>query len=171
MGDVVSHKDGDLWSVSRLASAFDMDRRTVSKRLEGVGSAGERNRHPVYHIKVASKAIWQVGRAGGGSPLDLDQFPEARKCWYQSENERLKFEQTIGQLIYASDAHRAMATMVKAMAAGLDSLPDLLEREADLPSEGTAIVISLVDGMRETMAENVSQAILDEFKQVPDPEI
>ena len=59
--------------------------------------------------------------------------------------------------------------MVKAMAAGLDSLPDLLERDAGLSPDGSAIVIGLVDGMRETMAENVSQAIEDEFKEVPDP--
>ena len=97
MGDVVGFRDGDLWSISRLAESFGMARRTVSSRLVGVEPAGERNGNPVYHIKDASKALWQVNRAGGGTTLDLDQFPEARKAWYQSENERLKFEQNIGQ--------------------------------------------------------------------------
>ncbi len=163
MGNVVGFRDGDLWSISRLADAFGMARRTVSDRLKMVEPAGEKNGHPVYHIKEASKALWQVTRAGGGTTLDLDQYPEARKAWYQSENERLKFEQAIGQLIPASDVHRTMAVMVKTIAAGIDSIPDVLEREAGLEPQVIELVIPLLDGMRETMAENMRAAAIDEM--------
>ena len=170
MGDVVGFRDGDLWSISRLAESFGMARRTVSSRLVGVEPAGERNGNPVYHIKDASKALWQVNRAGGGTTLDLDQFPEARKAWYQSENERLKFEQNIGQLIPATDVHRTMAMMVKTIAAGIDSIPDILERDAGLDPQVIELVIPLLDGMREATADKMREAVRDEFKDEEDQE-
>lgn len=153
MGEVVNYRDGDLWSISRLAEAFGVARRTVSARLIPIKPAGERRGSPVYHIKDASAAILQVGGRGGGIMPDLDQFPEARKAWYQSENERLKFEKEIRQLIPESDVARNMAFLAKTVAAGLDSLPDLLERDAGIEPNAIELVIDVIDGLREVIAD------------------
>ena len=171
MGDVVNVKDGNLWSQSRLADAFSMARRTVGKRLEGVTPAGAVKGHPVYHIKDAAIALLQVGRQGSfNGPQDLDQFPEARKAWYQSENERLKFETSVGQLLLATDVHRSMAGMVKAIVAALESIPDLLEHDAGLEPQAVDLVANLLDGVREGAAQKVRDAVRDEYKQAQDPE-
>ncbi len=41
--------------------------------------------------------------------------PHERKAWYQSERERLKFEQETAQLIPASDVRREFAIWAKAV--------------------------------------------------------
>lgn len=43
------------------------------------------------------------------APASIDSQemqPQDRKAWYQSERERLKFEQEIGELLPASDVAR-----------------------------------------------------------------
>ncbi len=55
-----------------------------------------------------------------------------RKAWYQSERERLKFEQETAQLIPASDVRREFAIWAKAVVQVLETLPDILERDCGL---------------------------------------
>ncbi|MFD2437250.1 hypothetical protein [Modicisalibacter luteus] len=50
MGEVIDRQDAYIWSISRIAEAFRMDRRTVTKRLQdaGVTPAGKKRGNPVY---------------------------------------------------------------------------------------------------------------------------
>ena len=52
--------------------------------------------------------------------------PHERKARYQSERERLKFEQETAQLIPASDVRREFAIWAKAVVQVLETLPDIL---------------------------------------------
>lgn len=156
MGDVVDSKDAYNWSVSRIAQAFGMDRRTVSKRLQesGVIPAGSKRGNAVYALADVGPALYQEKQPIAGG-LDLDQFPDARKAWYQSENERLKFEKEIKQLIPATEFVRELSKLAKAVAAGLDTLPDMLERDAGLDPDAIEKVQETIDALREQMYQAV----------------
>lgn len=152
MGEVLDSKDAYNWSVSKIGQAFGMDRRTVAKRLQenGVMPAGSRRGNPTYALADVGPALFaeKTPIAGG---VDLDQFPDARKAWFQSENERLKFELAIKQLIPAHEFARELSMLAKTVAAGLDSLPDILERDAGLPPEAIYRVQHVIDALREDM--------------------
>ena len=148
------------WSVNKLAKGLGADRRTVTRRIEeaGIQPVGSQSGHPVYSLDDVARALHSKEGTFTG-PQDLDQFPEARKAWFQSENERLKFEQTIGQLIPETEHSRTLAAVMKAVAAGLDSLPDVLEREVNLDAAALVTVTEVLDGARAAMAEAARKAV------------
>ncbi|WP_447556417.1 DUF1441 family protein [Vreelandella sp. EE22] len=157
MGDVVDSKDAYNWSVSRIAQAFEMDRRTVTKRLQesGVIPAGSKRGNAVYALADVGPALYQEVKpalAGGGN---FDDYPDARKAWFQSENERLKFEKEIKTLIPAHEFAREMSSLAKTVAAALDSLPDALERDAGLAPDAIERVQEVIDALREQMYQAV----------------
>lgn len=163
MGEVVGQQDAFIWSINKISTAFGMDRRTITKRIQesGVKPAGKRSGHSVYHLKEAAGAVY--GQGGPGPDLDLDQYPEARKAWYQSENEKLKFEVAKGELVTDSEYARALAFLIKSFTAALDVLPDQLERDAGLEPEAILIIQAVCDGAR----ESTYQAVL-KYTEAPD---
>jgi Protein of unknown function (DUF1441) len=160
VGDVHKIQDSFNWSISRLADCFGICRQTLSKKIKvaGIQAAGMVKGKPVYAIKdVASMVYGPSVQALGndGYPGQWDSYPEARKAWYQSENERIKFETTTGGLIRESDCAGALAFMAKIFTGSLDSLPDQLEREVGLTPEAAALVQDICDGSRERAYESL----------------
>ncbi len=74
------------------------------------------------------------------------------KPWYQSERERLKFEQETAQLIPASDVRREFAIWAKAVVQVLETLPDILERDCGLQPAAVSRVQSIIDDLRDQIA-------------------
>lgn len=162
MEEVVNRQDAYNWSVSRIAEAFRMDRRTVTKRLQesGVAPAAMKRGNPVYALSDIGSALFgESGRVAGG--VNLDDFPDARKAWYQSENERLKFEKEIRQLIPADEFARELSVLAKTTAAALDSIPDMLERDAGLAPEAIGRVQMTIDALREQIYQAVVADVED----------
>lgn len=156
MAEINRLEDAYNWNITRLADAFNLDRGTVRRRLReaGVVPAGTRNGANVYALKDAGPAIF--GEIFGGSGKDPDELPpQDRKAWYQSENERVKLELELRNLVPAEEAHREMSRLAKAVASGLDSLADMLERDAGLPPEAIEMVEQVTDNLREQMYQSV----------------
>ena len=156
MGDIHNINEAYNCSISKLAEIFEIDRATMTKRLKEavIQPAGKKGAHAIYAIKDAARAIHH--KAGPGNPdLDLDLFPEARKAWFQSENERLKFEQATGQLIPEADCARALASLAKTFVSCLDSLPDQLERDSGLTPEVLVSIQEICDGARDSAHEEL----------------
>ncbi|WP_417788212.1 DUF1441 family protein [Stutzerimonas xanthomarina] len=162
MGEVLNSKDAYNWSVSKIGQAFGLDRRTVAKRLQesGVSPAGSKRGNPTYALADIGPALFGEKKPISGG-VDFDQFPDARKAWFQSENERLKFEKEIKQLIPAHEFARELSLLAKTVAAGLDSLPDMLERDAGLNPETIERVQKVTDALREQMYQAVVKAAED----------
>jgi hypothetical protein len=139
------------WSISHIARVFSMDRKTVSRRLEGelVRPAGTRAGYPVYALKDVAPALFGHVMVGGQEPNDMT--PPDRRAWYQSENDRLKFEVQTGQLVPTHDVRLQMSTLAKATANTLESLPDILERDCGLSAEALDRVQDVIDSHREQM--------------------
>lgn len=163
MNNVVSRADAFNWSIAKIAEFMGMDRKTVSRKIResGIQPAGERGGYAVYQAREVVK-ILLAPKVSPGADADLDKYPEARKAWYQSENERLKFETATRQLIPSSEVARALAHMAKAFASALESFPDVLERDAGLPAESRPVIQTVCDGARERTFEAIVQFELGE---------
>lgn len=89
-----------------------------------------------------------------------------RKAWYQSERERLKFEQETAQLIPASDVRREFAIWAKAVVQVLETLPDILERDCGLQPAAVSRVQSIIDDLRDQIALRVTEAGADDEEEL-----
>lgn len=159
MGAVSEFKPG--WSISRLASEFGMDRKTVAKRLRdgGVAPAGKRDGYDVY--RLADVAPYLVGTVVGGAPGAVDPRdlpPTDRRAYYQSENERIKVEVSTGSLVPAAEVEADYAELIKTVVQFFDTLPDVLERDCALSPEQVMQVQNTCDRFRQGMYEKVTES-------------
>ncbi|EIQ6381793.1 DUF1441 family protein, partial [Escherichia coli] len=99
-------------NISQLAALSGAHRQTVAARVKNISPAGGHE----SNLKLL--------------PVDNEEMdPHARKAWYQSERDRLKFEQETGQLVPVSDVRRSFSVVVKAIVQVLETWPDRLERD------------------------------------------
>lgn len=88
--------------------------------------------------------------------------PYDRKAWYQSENERLKFEKAERQLLPIDEVAREFATLVKTVSMVLETLSDILERDCALTPTEVSSVQAIIDDLRDEMARKVQDAESEE---------
>ncbi|ANZ52197.1 putative terminase small subunit [Aeromonas phage Ahp2] len=118
------------WTISAMARAFNLHRDTVRSRLNdaGVKPCGKKANAPLYLLAQAAEAIFAGSSVASDAsdPSKLD--PKSRKEWFQSENERLKYQTTVKDLIPSGEHRNNIAITVKGIASFFDSLPDKMER-------------------------------------------
>lgn len=152
MAEINRLEEAYNWNITRLADAFGLHRDTVRKRLKesGVIPAGSRGGANVYALKDAGPALFAEARVS--ESMDPTRMhPSDRKDWYQSENLRVKLEKDMRLLVPVEEAHLEMSRLAKAVASGLDSLADMLERDAGLPPEAIELIEKTTDALREQM--------------------
>lgn len=168
MGAVIEASDRIVrLSIARLAEEFGMARETVSKRLAQANIApdGKRNGYPVYRLRDACPAILQPSGVDENGEIDPRKLPpQDRNAWFASELRRLETELKAGQLVPAAEHESDLADMTKTLVQFLETLPDQLERDANLHPEQieamhgsidrarVALYDRLVDSDRETEA-------------------
>lgn len=158
MAEIRDISDAFSWPVSRLAELFDMHRQTLSKRIKqhGLAPAGSFRGNPTYNIAQVARIIYApIDDDEDEAPLNLDRNPDARKAWYQSENERIKFETSVQHLIPDHVYAREMSFMAKSVASVLDSVPDLLERKAGIDPSALDAVEKAIDSVRDQLYQKV----------------
>ncbi|MGG5216180.1 DUF1441 family protein [Rahnella variigena] len=141
-------------NVSQLAELVGMNRNHVARRLhelELVGGNGENLK--LYELGKALQKLLSPSMQENG-----EMSPQDRKAWYQSENERIKFEQANGELIQADEVAREFSVMAKAIVQVLETLPDILERDCALSPATIVRVQSIIDDLRDEMARKVFDA-------------
>nr|WP_255773279.1 DUF1441 family protein [Halorhodospira sp. 9622] len=139
--------DANLFSINRLSQVTGMARETITKRLNGVQPAGMKNGHPVYHFREAGPALY--GESAGASSADPEEMtPSDRDRWYASEIKRLEYEKSLGRLIPAEEARQAWSEALKSMMLALETLTDLVERDAGLNPEQARVIEATVDRVR-----------------------
>jgi len=154
VGDIIRTADAYDWSISRLAEALKKDRRTIARIVQesGISPAGSRRGNPIYSLADVFDAMDRGSRPQIPEGLDVDDLaPQERRAWFQSENERVKLERELRSLVPVEEVQREMSTLAKAVASGLDSLADMLERDAGLPPEAIDLVEKTTDALREQM--------------------
>lgn len=159
MGDVREFAAG--WSISRLADAFQLDRRTVTKRIRdaGIAPTGQRNGHDVYAMAIVAPTLVDLSKCAAGGTLDPRDLPPIdRRAYYQSENERLKVETTVGVLVPAAEVEANYAELIKHVVQFFDTLPDVLERDCNLTAEQVIEAQKTCDAMRQQMYKAITSS-------------
>lgn len=162
MSDISRIGDAYNWSIAKIAEAFGIDRKTVRKKImiAQVASAGNIRGNPVYALKDIGPVLFTPEEAGTPETLhDPSRMdPKSRKDWFQSENERVKLEVALSQLVPANEVHREMAMMAKSVLQVLDTWPDRLERDRGWSPHQISEVQSIVDEIRESLATKIRSA-------------
>lgn len=159
---------GDVynWSIAKIAEAFGMDRKAVKRRLldANIPVAATTRGNPVYALRDVGPALF--GTDISADPEDIHNparmDPKDRKDWFQSENERVKLETSLRQLVPASDVHREMALTVKIITQVLDTWPDKLERDRGWKPAQIAEAQAAIDDIREALSAELREGESDE---------
>lgn len=111
-------------NITQLAAITDLHRQTVASKLANVQPAPGSN--PKLKLYAITDILRELLTSTTPSELvDVDKMlPPDRKAWFQSERERLKFQQETGELIPASEVTREFSSMAKAMVQVLETLQD-----------------------------------------------
>ncbi|MGL4507881.1 MAG: DUF1441 family protein [Aeromonas sobria] len=147
------------WNVSQLARAFSLHRDTVRSRLNdaGVKPVGKKANAPIYLLAEAAEAIFAgtVVQGDQADPSKLD--PKSRKEWFQSENERLKFQTSVKELIPSADHRDNVAVTIKAVCSFFDSLPDKMERSRIFTPEQLEALEEECDKLRQQLHSELNE--------------
>ncbi|MGL5589093.1 MAG: DUF1441 family protein [Aeromonas veronii] len=137
-------------NVSTIAKMAGLHRDTVRKRLNeaGINPCGKRGNAPIYRLAEAMQCLFAstVISADALDPNKLD--PKGRLDWYRSESERVKFAQTVRELIPSAESRDEQSKTLKVVAAFFDSMPDKLERKRIFTPDQLEAVEKLCDEMR-----------------------
>ncbi|MCW2473413.1 MULTISPECIES: DUF1441 family protein [unclassified Symbiopectobacterium] len=143
------------FNINQLAGITGLHRQTISSRLKNVEPApGSNARLKLYALPALLCELMKTGET-----FEVDQMtPPDRKAWFQSERERLKFQQEVGELIPADDVVREFSSMAKAVIQILETLPDILERDCALQPAAVMRVQSIIDDLRDNIAQKIIEA-------------
>ncbi|MEY1162450.1 DUF1441 family protein [Providencia manganoxydans] len=162
MSNISNLGDAYNWSVAKIAEAFGLNRGTVKKRLLDANTpiANTVRGNPVYALRDIGPILFgadpDANKNGFQDPSQM--LPKDRKDWFQSENERIKLETTLKQLVPVADVHLEMAVLVKAITQVLDTWPDKLERDKGWNAEQLTEAQIIVDELRDILASKVLDA-------------
>ena len=131
-------------NINQLAELAGVCRQTVAKWLKDIQPAGGHEKLKLYRLTDIISAFMNIP-----APASLeDMDPQSRKAWYQSERERLKFEQETAELIPAVDVRRELVIFGKILSEELAKLPNILARDAGLKPLAVNRVQSIIDDLR-----------------------
>jgi hypothetical protein len=149
-------------NINQLAAITDLHRQTISNRLRSLEPAeGSNAKLKLYTLTDILTELFT--RANDPQSTEVDSFsPQDRKAWFQSENERLRFEKEAGQLLPAAEVARQFAEMAKAVVQVLETLPDILERDCGLQAASVEMVQNKIDDLRNVIASRVMEARVPE---------
>ncbi|WP_343529370.1 DUF1441 family protein [Yokenella regensburgei] len=146
-------------NINQLAAITDVHRQTVAARLKNIEpAAGSNSKLKLYLI---TDILTELMIPTVSTNLE-DMQPSDRLAHWKAENERLKFEQDTGQLIPADEVAREFSLMAKAVVMVLETLPDILERDCALPPAAVSRVQTIIDDLRDQMAQKVQDAEQEE---------
>lgn len=152
-------------NINQIAALTDLHRQTIAARLADVPLApGSNEKLKLYSVQ--SILISLLSRSPEPTQTDVSKMePQDRKAWFQSERERLKFEQETMQLIPASDVARDYAAIIKSVVQVLETLPDILERDCALSPMAVNRVQDIIDDLRDQMAQKIFDADEEELPE------
>jgi len=133
MAIVSQFNEAYAWNITRIADAFSLHRDTVRKRLKEsrVRPVTKKSGVDVYALADVGPALFSQDLITKDDENIHDPSkmpPKDRKDYFQSERERLKFEEEIGQLIKDSNYRLDLAETLKAVVSYFESMPDKMER-------------------------------------------
>lgn len=143
-------------NINQLAGITGVHRQTVAARLKNVVPAPGSNSKLKLYLVTDILSELMIPTVSTASVEEMD--PSDRLAYWKAENERLKFEVDTKQLIPAEDVAREFSLMAKAVVMVLETLPDILERDCALTPVAVSRVQSVIDDLRDQVAQKVMDA-------------
>lgn len=146
------------YSAAIIARLLDLTERRVQQLArEGVLPRGSRGKYPLVGVvRAYVRYLRQAGTAEGA--IDPDRLkPFERHAHYKAEKEKLAVEQERGELIPRIEVEQEQARIAKIVAHGLETLPDVLERDCALTPETVARMERHIDAVRERMYAELTE--------------
>lgn len=158
--DIVNINRGVLLSISQIAAEFGVTRETAAKRIDeaGIKPAGMRGGYPVYRLRDVLPAILQ----NTNGEMDPDKLkPFERRAFYQGELDKLKLQFERGESVPVFEVETGYAMLMKIARRALETLPDVLERDAGLSKQQLTRVDKLCDETLADMHRELMQRVND----------
>ena len=157
MEAVVTSIDDLWWTATKFSDVFKIDRRVCQQALE-TAPYKMMGKRQVWHLRDGVPAIfrrvWGLDSASDTvNPAKLP--PKDRLDHYKAERERIKLAQEVRVLLPAQEVEQVIGEGLKALAQGLDVLPDTLERDAALAPEAVMQIQRLIDRARDQLYESL----------------
>lgn len=155
VSDISSWRHCSLNKISQMAG---ISRETVQNRLNaaGVKAADIRDGFPVYDIWQAAEAILAPKVIVDYS--DPEKLPpKERRDWYAGTLDKMRIEKEDGKLLDYSETKQIVAEIIKPALQMLDSIPDNLERDYNLPPKAIAEIEQKFDRLREHWANELEK--------------
>ncbi len=155
---VTEFNDRLLFSLTQLSIAFGPARETIGKRIRaaGIRPQGKRGGHDVYHIGMAGRAILDAEKPTYEKITDPDALhPKDRLDWYKGQNEKIKFEREVQQVIPREDVSKEFAHVVKSCVRTIETLPDILEMKCNLAPDVLEVIELECDNARDELSRHL----------------
>lgn len=146
------------YSAAIIARLLELTERRVQQLArEGIIPRGSRGKYPLIGvIRAYVRYLRQAGTAEG--TIDPDRLrPFERHAHYKAETEKLKVETERGELIPRIEVEQEQARIAKIVAHGLETLPDVLERDCGLAPDVVARMERHIDAVRERMYAELTE--------------
>jgi hypothetical protein len=148
-----------FYSLNKLSKMSGHTRDTVQRRLDdaNVQPTAVQAGFPVYDLWEAAKAIL-TPQAFNLDYSDPEKLPaKERKDWYEGTKAKLAVEKEQGELLAYADAKQTVADIIKPALQLLDSIPDNLERDYNLPPKIIADIEKRFDDLRNHWADELEK--------------
>jgi phage terminase Nu1 subunit (DNA packaging protein) len=140
-----------------LALWFDVSMPTIDtwiKQGMPVVARGGKGRQWEFDNRECAK--WRFGKEVNYDPTSVDPYSlptNERKTFFEAELRARELDQLDGRLIPSEVYRTALADCCKLLVAHLESLPDQLEKKADVPPAGIELSEGIINGLRQAMYE------------------
>ena len=109
---------------------------------------------PAVHGYI--KYLRDTGSAGDDAQTNPDKLePFKRRAHYQAEMDKIRLQRDRGELVPAVEVEQAYAEVFTILAQALDTLPDVLERDAAATPAQLVVIEATIDKAREQLYQRL----------------
>ena len=161
-----------LLSKSQIAQAWGVSRDTVTRLIQDVAADGQKAGHDAWSIRTAATKLapYDLGICAEDATgkKDPEQMPaKERKDWYDGEDKRLIVAAKKRELISTDEMSESLIMVFDALKTFVVTLPDVLERDADLEPEKVQYLITRCDQLLSDFTEQLSSNLPNEVQKNP----
>lgn len=146
---------------TRVAEFFGMSTAAVDawvRRGCPVKGKDDGGRPEFDLLEVAKWKFYTSEFTGVGGEIDPEKLPPRERLdWYKGEATRVKLMEMSGELIKASEMEKTLADMFKTFTGFLETLPDIMERDAGISGEVAHRMQVAIDAARDRLYAQMSK--------------
>ena len=150
---VQSIEDGLLFNKSQLARHFQLDKKTVTKRLEGLQPCGKKKGYPAWTIAAAAARLVEAEPLSGQNPDEMGAFE--RKAWFDGSRSELEYGKEKGLLIEVEEMTEVVGEAFKMFSSFLSMLPGAVSNQLDLSVDQLEKIQDVCDRQRDRLADQL----------------